>query len=380
MGYRRWQPACHRRSAGSSLCPSRPAREARRRIWMDIEVEAVARAPAGGVSMNGYQVRLPRWALLLLVGCLALALMPAAPARAAPAGHRLPFDNADPVLEWPGAARNDEDDAAMRSRDAEGILLGLPVLTPVLASAPGTVVFAGWQSAATGYQHCPLGVVIHVRHTDGTLSEYGHLNDPDVWVGKWVERGEFIAHSGMTGATERPALYFAILVGTTGAGFDGRSVSLRGLPGLDLERGVATGAGVVSGGRNLAVGRPAWASSEESDITGARFAVDGNPTTRYSSGHRSAPEELAVDLGGRQVVSRVVVRWETARPQTWRVFVFAPMFGGPPNWREVWATGAGEEEATFAAVEALGVKVVGEDHWRAGWSNLSIWELEAYGL
>ena len=268
----------------------------------------------------------------------------------------------------------------MRRRDAEGILLGLPVMTPVLASAPGMVVFAGWQSVATGYRHSPLGVVVHVRHNDGTLSEYGHLNDPDVWVGKPVDRGEFIAHSGMTGETTRPALYFAILVDTTGPGFDGRSVSLRGLPGLDLERGVAVGGVGVSDERNLAVGRPAWASSEESDVTAARFAVDGNPATRYSSGHRSAPEELGVDLGGRQVVSRVVVRWETARPPTWRVFVFAPAFGGPPSWREVWATGAGEEEATFAAVEATGVKVVGEDHWRDGWSNLSIWELEVYGL
>jgi murein DD-endopeptidase MepM/ murein hydrolase activator NlpD len=331
-----------------------------------------------GVSMNRYRARLLTWASLLAAGCLALALLPAAPGRAAPVGHRLPFDGTYPVLEWPGAARNQEDDEALRSRDAEGILLGLPVLTPVLASAPGTVVFAGWQSAATGYQHAPLGMVVHVRHNDGTLSEYGHLNNPDVWVGKPVEQGEFIAHSGMTGEIERPALYFAILVGTTGAGFNGRSVSLRGLPGLDLERGIAVGGGSVSGERNLAVGRPAWASSEESTATGARFAVDGLPTTRYSSGHRSAPEELGVDLGGRQMVSRVVVRWETARPPTWRVFVLAPVFGGPPSWREVWATGAGEEEATFAAVEATGVKVVGEDHWRDGWSNMSIWELEVY--
>jgi murein DD-endopeptidase MepM/ murein hydrolase activator NlpD len=316
---------------------------------------------------------------LLLAGCLALALLPVSSGRAAPVGHQLPFEGTYPVLEGPGAARNDEDDTTMRSRDAEGIILGLPVMSPVLASAPGQVVFAGWQSAATGYQHSPLGVVVHVRHNDGTLSEYGHLNDPDVWVGKTVERGEFLAHSGMTGETDRPALYFAILVDTTGTGFDGHSVSLRGLPGLDLERGIAVGTGSVSGEQNLAVGRPAWAASEESSATAARYAVDGNPTTRYSSGHRSMVEELGVDLGGQQVVERVVVRWETARPQTWRVFAFTPTLGGQPTWRQVWATGAGEQEAIFVPVEALAVKVVGEDHWRDGWSNLSIWELEVYG-
>jgi len=49
-------------------------------------------------------------------------------------------------------------------------------------------------------------------------------------------------------------------------------------------------------------------------------------------------------------------------------------------WRPVWRSDQGGDEARFAAVEALAVVVRGEDHWRGGWANLSLYELEVYGF
>jgi len=305
---------------------------------------------------------------LVLIGLMAGLAVPRA-AGAAPAGYMLPFSGTYPILQGP------RDDPEGQRRDAEAIVFGLPVRTPVLAANDGEVVFAGWQPARAGYMPSPLGMVVHIRHTDGTLSEYGYLNSPDVWVGRRVTRGAVIALSGMTGETDRPALYFAILIGTTGAGFDGRAISLRGLPGLDWEHGLAVGAGRVHEARNLALNRTAWATSQESGETSARLAVDGDLTTRYSSGHRRQPEALGVELGGRRVITRVVARWEAARPMTWSVWVATPGSDGTLNWRSVWHTQDGGEEATFAAVEGLAVLVRGEDHWQRGWANMSLYEL-----
>ena len=316
---------------------------------------------------------LRRLSLLVLIGILAGLAVPRA-VGAAPTGHTLPFLGVFPILEGP------REDAEGRRRDAEAMEFGLPVRTPVRASNDGEVVFAGWQSAATGYTPSPLGMVVHVRHDDGTLSEYGYLNSPDVTVGRRVTRGEVIALSGMTGETNRPALYFAILVGTTGAGFDGRSVSLRDMPGLDWDRSLSIGSGRVQEVRNLALNRAAWATSEESDGTAARLAVDGDLTTRYSSAHRRQPEALGVELGGRRTITRVVVRWEAAQPATWSVLVATPGGNGRLDWRTVWRTRDGGEEATFAAVEALAVLVQSEDHDQQGWANMSIHELEVFGF
>ena len=148
-----------------------------------------------------------RWRLGWLTPALLLVwLAGPTPASAAPAGHALPFAGGYPILQGPRA------DERWERRDAEGLVVGLPARAPVLASAAGEVVFAGWQPRPTGGAPSPLGVVVHVRHDDGTLSEYGHLNSPVAWVGKRVARGEAIGLSGLTGETDRPALYFAILV------------------------------------------------------------------------------------------------------------------------------------------------------------------------
>ncbi|MCR5890896.1 discoidin domain-containing protein [Hymenobacter sp. J193] len=61
---------------------------------------------------------------------------------------------------------------------------------------------------------------------------------------------------------------------------------------------------------NLAYQRPVTVSSTEAPNE-ARFAVDGDPTTRWSSFYAD-PQELVVDLGATYLLSYLTILWETA--------------------------------------------------------------------
>src|SRR5687767_1460433 len=62
---------------------------------------------------------------------------------------------------------------------------------------------------------------------------------------------------------------------------------------------------------NLALGRPALASSVEAPGTVASLAVDGNLGSRWSSAFAD-PQWLRIDLGSAQAIGQVVLRWEAA--------------------------------------------------------------------
>ncbi|GAA1967907.1 discoidin domain-containing protein [Catenulispora subtropica] len=62
---------------------------------------------------------------------------------------------------------------------------------------------------------------------------------------------------------------------------------------------------------DLALGRTATSSSNESSALGPGNAVDGNPASLWSSAF-SDPQWLQVDLGSVQSIGRVVLSWENA--------------------------------------------------------------------
>ncbi len=76
--------------------------------------------------------------------------------------------------------------------------------TPVKATANGIVSYAGWKG---GY-----GLTIIIRHNFGFSTLYAHLSKISVSVGKRVERGDIIGHTGMTGYTTGPHLHYEIRV------------------------------------------------------------------------------------------------------------------------------------------------------------------------
>lgn len=85
----------------------------------------------------------------------------------------------------------------------KGIDMLLPIGSPVVAAAGGTVAVAGWHNYGYGYY-------VIVDHGDGVRTLYAHLSGFAVTVGQLVARGELIAFSGHTGNSTHPHLHFEI--------------------------------------------------------------------------------------------------------------------------------------------------------------------------
>lgn len=85
-----------------------------------------------------------------------------------------------------------------------GLDIGVPRGTPVLAPAPGTVVFAG--------PHYEYGITLIIDHGHDIKSLYGHLSRVDVSVGRQVTRGQVVAQTGNTGRSSGPHLHYEIQV------------------------------------------------------------------------------------------------------------------------------------------------------------------------
>ncbi|WP_341867986.1 M23 family metallopeptidase [Amycolatopsis circi] len=89
--------------------------------------------------------------------------------------------------------------------------IGTPVRTPLA----GTVIEAG---PASGF-----GLWVRVRHEDGTVTVYGHLNRYSVTAGQRVVAGQVIAEVGQPGAVDRAA---SALRSVDGGGAQDRSAAL----------------------------------------------------------------------------------------------------------------------------------------------------------
>ncbi|MEV4317436.1 discoidin domain-containing protein [Actinocrispum sp. NPDC049592] len=81
-----------------------------------------------------------------------------------------------------------------------------------------------------------------------------------------------------------------------------------------------TTASAACGTTNVALNRPAVASSTENAGTPASNAVDGNTGSRWSS-QFSDPQTLQVDLGSTTTICRVGLNWETAYASAYRIEV-----------------------------------------------------------
>ena len=107
---------------------------------------------------------------------------------------RKPFDGNYPITQKYGEKYTND-------AGHNGIDYALPMGTPVLAAADGTVERAGADS--TGY-----GNMVLIRHTwnDGTI--YAHLRNWAVSPGQKVKAGEVIGYSGNTGNSTGAHLHF----------------------------------------------------------------------------------------------------------------------------------------------------------------------------
>lgn len=85
-----------------------------------------------------------------------------------------------------------------------GIDIAGPIGTPILAASDGVVIDVG---PTAGY-----GAWVKLRHPDGTVTLYGHLNTWSVSIGEQVMAGDQIATMGNRGNSTGPHLHFEVMV------------------------------------------------------------------------------------------------------------------------------------------------------------------------
>lgn len=85
-----------------------------------------------------------------------------------------------------------------------GIDIANRIGTPIVAAADGVVIAAG---PTAGY-----GAYVKIRHSDGTVTLYGHINTWDVSVGQRVLAGDQIATIGNRGFSTGPHCHFEVLL------------------------------------------------------------------------------------------------------------------------------------------------------------------------
>lgn len=169
-----------------------------------------------------------------------------------------------------------------------GVEFAVPVGTPVLAVASGTVRFAGPDDVvAVGPQTNFYGNAVVIEH-DATpngvpvLTLYGHLSEVGVSVGDRVDAGQQIGLSGDTGIAYGPHVHFEVREGANSY------VSTRN-PLLWLRPFSADG--IVAGLVTFANGQPA----HEVPITLSR--VDGAAPYTATTSYADAPVNADAALG-----------------------------------------------------------------------------------
>lgn len=85
----------------------------------------------------------------------------------------------------------------------DGINIAGPHGAPVRAAENGVVVYAG--NELKGF-----GNLLLLRHADGWMSAYAHLDEIQVERGQTVQRGQTIARLGQTGSVTTPQLHFEL--------------------------------------------------------------------------------------------------------------------------------------------------------------------------
>jgi murein DD-endopeptidase MepM/ murein hydrolase activator NlpD len=140
----------------------------------------------------------------------AVAPTQATPAQAAPTQVASvpavePAMSGSDKFRWPVSGRVMVDFASSKGT---GINIEVPEGAAVKAAENGTVIYVG--SGVEGY-----GNLILIRHPNGYVSAYAHLQSMSVAKGAVVGRGDTIGAAGMTGSVTKPQLHFELRKGAT---------------------------------------------------------------------------------------------------------------------------------------------------------------------
>ncbi len=129
-------------------------------------------------------------------------------------------------------------------------------------------------------------------------------------------------------------------------------------------------------GNELALNKPATASSAESSTYAAMNANDGSTSTRWASTIGLDNQYWQVDLGSEALVSQVDINWEAAYASNYSIQASAD----GNNYRtiaEVTNTQAGNKSTTFTETKARYIRIYAIA--RGTQWGFSIWETKIYG-
>ena len=129
----------------------------------------------------------------------------AQPAQMANVSAAEPAMSGSDKFQWPVSGRVLVDFASSKGT---GINIEASEGSAIKAAENGTVIYVG--SGVEGY-----GNLILIRHPNGYVSAYAHLQSMNVAKGAVVNRGDTIGAAGMTGSVTRPQLHFELRKGAT---------------------------------------------------------------------------------------------------------------------------------------------------------------------
>ena len=127
--------------------------------------------------------------------------------------------------------------------------------------------------------------------------------------------------------------------------------------------------------KNIAENKTAVSSGDEGENVAAKYAVDGNKGTRWSSDFDNNAW-MYVDFGKEYKVSKVILIWESAYGKSYDIQIS----NDGVNWttvKEMRGQDGGEDIIEFNAVTARYLKLQGIE--RATGYGYSLWEMEVYG-
>ncbi|MFC4605524.1 M23 family metallopeptidase [Rhodococcus kronopolitis] len=170
----------------------------------------VGTAPSGIATASAAPVGLPAMPALPAVE---LPALPAAPALTDPAAaaqrwfddqvkNLMPAAPSRALTVQPVSGTLSSGYGARWGSHHGGIDIAAGIGTPVLSAADGEIISAG---PASGF-----GLWVRVRHDDGTVTVYGHINEHLVNVGQRVAAGQQIATVGNRGQSTGPHLHFEV--------------------------------------------------------------------------------------------------------------------------------------------------------------------------
>ncbi|ACU72977.1 coagulation factor 5/8 type domain protein [Catenulispora acidiphila DSM 44928] len=138
--------------------------------------------------------------------------------------------------------------------------------------------------------------------------------------------------------------------------------------------GSSSGGGGTCGTTNLALNKPATASSAENAGTAAAAAFDGNAGTRWSSLFTD-PQWVQVDLGATHTLCKVGLSWETAYATAFQI----QTSNDGTNWTPIYSTTTGTGGTQSLTVSGSGRYVRMNGTARATQYGYSLWEFQVFG-